>query len=175
MASANDASRGETASPAIHAPEEALRHWGAQNSTETEGFNPLYVPPGLSNGKTEKQCEGLDPRKIDPAVLTAAGHGPKRTSALVAAFNKVMGGEIFAVEFARIKRHTHIRAYCKTCVENEAEVRGCTTFWCPFWPYRMGCNPHNPRRGRNPFAARRVPRPLQKNEGGPLTVGAYHE
>ena len=141
----NEALRGD-------APEEALRHWGAQNSTETEGFNPLYVPPGLSNGKTGKQCEGLDPRKIDPAVLTAAGHGPKRTSALVATFNKAIGGEIFAVEFARIKRHKDIRAYCKTCVENEAEVRCCTTFWCPFWPYRMGNNPHNPRRSTNPFA-----------------------
>jgi hypothetical protein len=154
MASENDACRGETASPAIYAPEEALRHCDAQNSTETEGLNPLYVPPGLSNGNLGKQCEGLDPMEIDPAVLTAAGHPPRRTSAVVAAYKKVMGGDIFAVEFARIKRHKHIRAYCKTCVENEAEVRRCTTFWCPFWPYRMGCNPHNPQRGKIPFAER---------------------
>jgi hypothetical protein len=134
------------------APETAKRRCVTPKSTETEGFNPLYVPPGLSNGKRGKQCEGLDPRKINPELLTAAGHGPKRTSTLVAAFKKVMGGENFAIEFARIKRHKHIRAYCKTCVENEAEVRRCTTFWCPFWPYRMGSNPHNPKRGTNPFA-----------------------
>jgi hypothetical protein len=115
-------------------------------------FDPLHIPDGLSNDKLGKRCEGLDPMKVDPAVLTAAGHGPKRTRALVSEFKKVMGGEIFAVEFARIKRHKHIRAYCKTCVENEAEVRRCTTFWCPFWPYRMGSNPHNPKRGKNPFA-----------------------
>jgi hypothetical protein len=109
-------------------------------------FNPLHVPDGLRNGKLGKQCEGLNPLEIDPAVLTAAGHPPRRTSAVVAAFNKIMGGEIFAV--ARIKRHSDIRAYCMTCVANSAEVRRCTTFWCPFWPYRMGKNPHSPRLGK---------------------------
>ena len=31
-----------------------------------------------------------------------------------------------------------------------AEVRRCATVDCPFWPYRMGRNPHNPRRGERP-------------------------
>jgi hypothetical protein len=114
---------------------------------------PLHIPPGLSNGKVGKQCEGLDPRTIPLDVLTAAGHGPRRTASVVALFNKVMGGEVSAPEFERIKRHKHIRAYCLTCLDgNAAEVRRCTTFWCPFWPYRMRCNPHYPQRGKSPFA-----------------------
>jgi hypothetical protein len=137
----------------------ALRGHSTRKSARTAAsstFNPLHVPDGLSNGKRGRQCAGLDPLEIDPAVLTAAGHPPRRTSAVVAAYDRIMGGEIFAVEFTRIKRHGNIRDYCLTCIENAAEVRRCTTFRCPFWPYRMGKNPHNPRRGTNPFSARRT-------------------
>jgi len=138
-----------------------FRHCVREKSTLSEAHNPffgvlgvnppdgpLHIPPGLSNGRTGKHCEGLDPRTIPLDVLTAAGHGPRRTASLVSMFNKVMGRKIFA----RIKRHKDIRAYCLTCLDgNAAEVRRCTTFWCPFWPYRMGCNPHHPQRGVNPF------------------------
>jgi len=51
-------------------------------------------------------------------------------------------------EYRDIRRHV-----CLPCVDgNDAEVRRCTTINCPFWPYRMGVNPHNPKRGRNPFS-----------------------
>ncbi len=44
------------------------------------------------------------------------------------------------------------RVVCAGCAENMAEVRRCAVTNCPIWPYRMGRNPHNPRRGKNPFA-----------------------
>jgi hypothetical protein len=31
------------------------------------------------------------------------------------------------------------------------EVRRCAIIDCPLWPYRMGKNPHNPKRGANPL------------------------
>ena len=145
-------SRG-TSTPKSEERQPARRNRALCDASST--FDPLHVPDGLSNGKRGRQCAGLDPMEVDPAVLTVAGHPPRRTSAVVAAYDRIMGGEIFAVEFTRIKRHGNIRDYCLTCVENAAEVRRCTTFWCPFWPYRMGKNPHNPRRGTNPFSARR--------------------
>jgi hypothetical protein len=47
-------------------------------------------------------------------------------------------------------------------VQNAAETRRCTTIHCPFWPYRMGTNPHNPRRGVNPFS-NVIPFPAKPN------------
>ena len=66
-----------------------------------------------------------------------------------------------------IRRHKDIRRYCQRCVENDAEVRRCTTINCPFWPYRMGRNPHNPRRGRNPFVETRPEPPPEKANAAP--------
>jgi hypothetical protein len=39
-----------------------------------------------------------------------------------------------------------IRAKClDCCVQQEAEVRKCTLFTCPNWPYRLGSNPFRTR------------------------------
>jgi hypothetical protein len=38
-----------------------------------------------------------------------------------------------------------------SCAENAAEVRRCAIINCPLWPYRMGRNPHNPKRGKLPI------------------------
>ena len=90
---------------------------------------------------------------LPPSVLTAEGHRPRYTRDIVNAFRKRDGDEPMwwtgpIVEYADIRRHV-----CLPCVDgNDAEVRRCTTIDCPFWPYRMGRNPHNPLRGRNPFA-----------------------
>ena len=86
---------------------------------------------------------------IPVKVLTASGHPPRRTAQLVSAFAKGAGGEVLGLE--NIRRHKDIRHHCLRCVENSLEVRRCSTIACPFWPYRMGRNPHNPRRGSNPF------------------------
>ena len=87
---------------------------------------------------------------IPVGVLTASGHPPRDTRRLVGAFANGADGDVLGLE--GIRRHKDIRRHCLRCAENEAEVRRCTTINCPFWPYRMGRNPHNPRRGRNPFA-----------------------
>ena len=88
---------------------------------------------------------GRDPMSIPLEVLTASGHGPRETRRIVSA----LGDEPLAVE---IKRHKDLRRHCLRCAENAAEVRRCAIINCPFWPYRMGRNPHNPQRGHNPFA-----------------------
>ena len=87
---------------------------------------------------------GRDPMSIPPEVLTASGHGRRETRRIVSA----LGDELKAVE---IKRHKDLRQHCLICAENAAEVRRCAIINCPFWPYRMGRNPHNPKRGHNPF------------------------
>ena len=105
--------------------------------------------PFLADG-IGRRCIGRDPMSIPVEVLAASGHPPRKTARLVAAFAKGAGGDVLGLE--GIRRHKDIRRHCLRCVENAAEVRRCTTINCPFWPYRMGSNPHNPQRGRNPFA-----------------------
>jgi hypothetical protein len=39
---------------------------------------------------------------------------------------------------------------------NKAEIRRCDIIDCSVWPYRLGFNPHNPKRGKNPFAEERA-------------------
>ena len=53
---------------------------------------------------------------------------------------------------------TDIRdAVCAPCSDdNLAEVRRCATYDCPAWAFRMGRNPHNPRRGVKPTFGREV-------------------
>jgi hypothetical protein len=114
------------------------------------GENDSWLPY-LSDGMG-KQCRGRDPLSIPREVLTASGHPPRRTAALVAAFHKADGDEPMwwlgpVKEYADIRRNV-----CLPCLDgNDAEIRRCTTINCPFWPYRMGRNPHNPKRGTNPF------------------------
>ena len=98
---------------------------------------------------------------IAASILTASGHPPRRTAQLVAAFAKGADGDALGLE--RVRGYGDIRQHCLRCVENAAEVRRCTTINCPFWPYRMGRNPHNPRRGRNPFVEAR---PEHRNGNG---------
>jgi hypothetical protein len=87
---------------------------------------------------------GRDPMTIPPDVLTKAGHGPRRTSAIVAAIDMPVADDI--------KEYRDIRRHCMDCSSgNAAEARRCAVYDCAAWPYRTGKNPHNPRRGRNPF------------------------
>ncbi len=85
---------------------------------------------------------GQHPMDLELFLLTAAGH-PRRSSRDAI---KAMGDE--GPEKLAFKA---IRQYCLTCAENEAEVRRCPIIDCAGWIYRMGRNPHNPRRGKNPF------------------------
>ena len=85
-------------------------------------------------------------------LLTITGHPRQYTRDLVNAVIKRDGDEPMwwlgpVKEYADIRRNV-----CMPCCDgNDAEVRRCTTIDCPFWPYRMGRNPHNPQRERNPF------------------------
>ena len=86
--------------------------------------------------------EGADPRSIATATLRAAGHEP---------------GSLLGV----------ICEKClDCCVGQAAEVRKCTAFGCPLWPYRLGQNPFLKGRTnsgsfgqKNPGASRPIPPP----------------
>jgi hypothetical protein len=92
----------------------------------------------------ERRRYGRDPMSIPPEVLTAAGHPPRRTRAVVSALGDEVNGHA-------IRSYKDLRRYCLNCAESLSEVRRCSVIDCPVWPYRGGSNPHNPRRGRNPF------------------------
>jgi hypothetical protein len=90
---------------------------------------------------------GRDPMDVPLDVLKSAGHPSRRTVTLVAAWSD-RGDEPL---FAPIKEVRDIRNHCLECSAGVArEVRECRIINCPFWAYRLGRNPHNPRRGTRP-------------------------
>jgi hypothetical protein len=121
---------------------------------ETEGLAEENIEwlPYLANGRG-KHCRGKDPMTIPVEILTAAGHPPRRTYQLVAAYRAGDGGDCF-MQLDGVREYADIRPrVCLPCTDgNDAEVRRCSTINCPLWPYRMGKNPHNPKRGVNPFS-----------------------
>lgn len=114
------------------------------------GYHPEnYQWADVLTEKVNGKRVGRDPLTINPEILTASGHGPRRTSAVVAAIDMPVADDIR--EYGDIRRH------CLECSsDNKAEVRRCPIYDCAAWAYRMGKNPHNPRRGKNPFPARVV-------------------
>ena len=115
------------------------------------------------NGKGGRRL-GRDPMSVPTAVLIASGHPPRRTRAIL----KALGDEPINHE---IRRHSDLRKHCLDCCGGgKVAVRRCANINCPLWAYRMGRNPHNPRRGRNPFSkppkkSRKRPQPLSLAEG----------
>ncbi|WP_157784716.1 hypothetical protein [Sinorhizobium fredii] len=102
---------------------------------------------------------GKDPMEVPLDVLTASGHPQARASALVFRLRVMQGQDSGEMKHDPLpfptphKLKGDVRKYCLGCSNgNEAEVRRCPIYDCPAWPYRMGRNPHNPRRGANPFA-----------------------
>ena len=93
--------------------------------------------------------QGRDPMTISLAVLVQSGHGPRETRRIVSAMGDVALAE-------GLRGYRDLRRQCFECVENAAEVRRCDVIDCPIWPYRMGRNPHNPRRGKLPFGKGRA-------------------
>ena len=94
---------------------------------------------------------GRDPLTVPLGVLRKSGHGQRDTRAVVAAYRAGMQMTVKECPKARTYKELR-RVVCAGCAENMAEVRRCAVTNCPIWPYRMGRNPHNPRRGKNPFA-----------------------
>jgi hypothetical protein len=83
-------------------------------------------------------------------VLTASGHPPRRTLAIVKATETALDLDLSGYAMSEYR---DLRSYCLSCAENSAEVRRCAIINCPFWPYRMGKNPQNPQRGKTPTKA----------------------
>ncbi|WP_158665345.1 hypothetical protein [Sinorhizobium fredii] len=104
---------------------------------------------------------GKNPMDIPLDVLTAAGH-PQASVRDVKQRLRIMHGvdqgearhDAFCA--SNPDRLTDIRdKICLPCSsDSPAEVRRCAIYDCPAWQYRMGRNPHNPRRGKNPFTSR---------------------
>ena len=111
----------------------------------------LLTKPDDEIGRTRSDGRlrriGRDPMSIPVDILTASGHPPRRTSSVVAALRKAL-----ELDLSGYREYRDLRRYCLSCAENSAEVRRCAIINCPFWPYRMGRNPHNPRRGVSPFS-----------------------
>ena len=85
---------------------------------------------------------GHNPMDTPPDILSLAGHSPRRTREVVAALGE--GGD------PSTRGHKDLRTHCLECSGDASGVRRCTIINCPLWPYRMGKNPHNPRRGKTP-------------------------
>jgi hypothetical protein len=86
---------------------------------EPENYEWLDVLTTVKNG-----CRvARDPLTIQPEVLTAAGHGPRRTRSIVAALGDEPVDE-------SIIRHKDLRKHCLSCAESKAEVRRCAIIDC---------------------------------------------
>lgn len=91
---------------------------------------------------------GRDPLALPPSVLERAGHMRDCARGVVQRYNRA-----YDTAHDTAARLTQLRdSLCMPCrQDNRAEVRRCRIIDCPAWPYRMGKNPHNPRRGKDPF------------------------
>jgi hypothetical protein len=135
----------------------ALRGRMTSIGYEPENCDWLDLLTEIKNGRRI----GRNPLTIEPDVLRAAGHGPRRTRGIVAALG------VEPVD-QTIIRHKDLRRHCLVCAESKVQVRCWAIIDCPLWPYRLGRNPHNPQRGRNPFVERQtVPasrKPVDQNQ-----------
>jgi hypothetical protein len=100
---------------------------------------------GVTDSRGQVKAVERDPMTIPVETLRASGHGPRVAWRVISA----LGDEPID---PTIRRLTELRQHCLSCAENAAEVRRCPIIDCPLWPYRLGRNPHNPKRGKNPFA-----------------------
>lgn len=86
---------------------------------------------------------GKNPLEIELSILQASGHGPRTAQEVFSAWGGRLAGD------SRGSRG--IREHCLECSSSSvAEVRECRIINCPAWPYRMGKNPYDSRRGTRP-------------------------
>ena len=102
---------------------------------------------------------GKDPMTLPLDVLTASGHPRTSARSVVFRLRVMQGQDIGEMRDDPLplptphKLRKEVRLYCLGCCNgNDAEVRRCAIYDCPAWAFRMGRNPHNPKRGINPFA-----------------------
>lgn len=115
---------------------------------------------------------GHDPMKLPLDVLSASGHPRRGTGELIRALNNpnrlhaenADGDPIAALQ--EVRGYRDIPAYCDACSGSAHLRRKCATINCPFWAYRMGRNPHNPKRGIQPaFGPRQTPDTARNDAG----------
>ena len=83
---------------------------------------------------------GLNPKDIDPKILTAAGHPPKSATSRIKAYLKDIGKIHYVKKDRGIKR---LRELCLECAGTSKAVKECAIINCPLWNHRLGFNPHN--------------------------------
>ena len=106
------------------------------NGYEPENWEWLTT---LTYTDSEGRRVGRDPMSIPSGVLTAAGHGPRRTNSVI----RALGDE--PVD-ASIIRHKDLRRHCLSCAATPGEVRYCAIIDCPIWPYRSAVTIHSRRK-----------------------------
>ena len=133
---------------------------------ENRAYRDVLTYPDKSLGSRADGSPRRWSRPYDdsPDVLTQAGHPPRRIRELVRALSnpdglhagKESGDPIEGLQ--EVRAYRDIPAYCDGCAGSAVLRRKCASYDCPFWAYRTGRNPHNPRRGIQPaFGPRQVP------------------
>jgi len=121
---------------------------------------------------------GRDPLKLPPETLAKAGHPNRSTRALVRALgnpnNQYAGNEEGdPVEaLSEIRAYRDIPPYCEGCAGDARLRRKCAVINCPFWGYRMGRNPHSPKRGIRPTFSSVGSRTCREAEAGATYASA---
>lgn len=134
----------------LHTSERASRGYVPENAAWLDLLTEPDPKRQRSDGKPRRN--GRDPLVLPVDLLTASGHPRRQASKVLAAYRAGIqyGPEEGPQDIRTLKPLR--QAICVECAGNSAEIRRCAIINCPIWPYRLGRNPHNPRRGINPFA-----------------------
>ena len=128
----------------------AVRDIGQMRENGWQPENVGYLAE-LTTRRSGRTLQGVNPLEIPLEILTRAGH-PRRRSA-IAVLSACRGMEVLIARAGHPRRFTELINVCRECVATEHERRLCACIECPIWPYRMGKNPHHPRRGKAPEEA----------------------
>lgn len=126
---------------------EPMKHPVSLRGTMTpEGYRPENVAwrDELLTVNADGRKIGKNPLEIDLEILKAAGHPPRSAQQALSAWG--------ASDREDLPRGAKgIREFCLGCSSGSTtEVRECRVYNCPCWPYRMGRNPFDSRRGQRP-------------------------
>jgi hypothetical protein len=113
--------RGEQKEEFCRQPSPMLHPVSLKGRMTQTGYEPENYPwLDVLTHKRKGRRVGRDPMKVKPEMLTAAGHGSRRTRSIIAALGEELVEE-------GIRRHKDLRKHCLSCAENRTEVTG----WCP--------------------------------------------
>jgi len=98
-----------------------------------------YLTKHIVDEHGTRKRVGLNPKEIDPEILTASGHPPKSATSRIKAYLKDLDKIHYIKKDKGIKR---LRELCLDCAATSKAVRECAIINCPLWNHRMGFNPH---------------------------------